>query len=168
MIVITETLIVCSIQYFLVHILAPRFRLGSNFEHIYHIEIYGCSGMLCGWIAFLSTQNFEPSIYLMGILACHPTVAVILCTLLSQFLMLASGFVASAGLISGYLILLMPFDSAYWSICFFMNLFVVVFWKSYWNDHFIQFPTEDRLRFSGAHYRSLDNYSERSRGLYEV
>ena len=166
---IIETMIICIIQYFLVHVLAPRFRLGSNFEHVYHIEIYGTSGLVCGWMAFLSTQNFEPSIYLIGVMACHPAVAVILCTLISQFLMFSSGFVASAGLISGYLVLLMPFNSNYWSICFFINLLLVLSWKSHWNDLLSRIPTESHsFRFSGVNYQSLGNYSERSMGIYGV
>ena len=44
---ITQTLLICAIQYFLVHVLATRFRLGSSFEHVYQIEIYGCSGITC-------------------------------------------------------------------------------------------------------------------------
>jgi membrane associated rhomboid family serine protease len=140
LLIIFEAFITCLMQYIILTIIGPRLRI--NVENIRSLEVYGSSGLVCGWIAYISTQNFQTSINLFGFISFHPLVAPVVCTLTSQLLMpKVNAFSSTSGMLSGYAILFYPLDTMYWSFCFFLDVFFILAWKS----PFIRIPFESTL-----------------------
>jgi hypothetical protein len=78
----------------------------------------------------MSVLRIDSAIYLFGIVALPPLVAPVIFTLISQFLIPSNALMSSVGMVAGYLVLLRPLDSLYWSLCFLSDLFLVLAWKS--------------------------------------
>jgi membrane associated rhomboid family serine protease len=103
---------------------------GEIMRHIlYNLQSSGCSGVLMGWLAFMSTDHRARPILFLGLTPFHPAIA-ILPSIAANYLFVPMSNVYSnlCGLLSGYFLasgLLQVLPNAYWSACFLFNLLLL-------------------------------------------
>lgn len=141
-------------------------------------EMLGCSGLVNGWVLFLAAQPFTSTVQVFGVLAMAPTTAPLVVLFTSQVLLpRANGFVPLLGMLSGQLLIMArPLDSLYWSLCFLLNLLLMLAWKSptlplFGDNQSLSMAAEgDRWSAldEGVNYESISASAGARRGVFNV